>query len=75
MPNIPSWSERRVASALFVVALLLRVAWVVTLPNDLLWIDEREYADVARHMGHDAPGTVEELLERLSESMRLPALV
>ena len=32
-------------------------------------------ADVARNMGHDAPGTVEELLERLSESMRLPALV
>lgn len=32
------------------------------------------FADIARQMGHDAPGTVEELLERVSESARLPAL-
>lgn len=30
-------------------------------------------ADIARHLGPETPGTVEELLERVSESAHLPA--
>ena len=32
-------------------------------------------ADIARHLGPEAPGTVEELLERVSEPAHLPAHV
>ena len=43
---------RWVASPLFIFALALvaRLAWVLTLPNELIWIDEKEFAEIGRHI-------------------------
>ena len=35
---------------IFLVALAARVAWVLTLPNHLIWIDEKQFAEIARHI-------------------------
>lgn len=46
-------SPARVRSALFLVvalAILLRLIWVATLPPAVTWEDEREFAEVARHL-------------------------
>jgi 4-amino-4-deoxy-L-arabinose transferase-like glycosyltransferase len=35
---------------IFLVALAARIAWVLTLPNELIWIDEKQFAEIARHI-------------------------
>jgi len=35
---------------IFLVALAVRVGWVLTLPNELIWIDEKQFAEIARHL-------------------------
>jgi 4-amino-4-deoxy-L-arabinose transferase-like glycosyltransferase len=47
-------SRVRAGLLLFAVALGLRLAWVLTLSDTLTWIDERQFADIARHIvaGH-----------------------
>jgi 4-amino-4-deoxy-L-arabinose transferase-like glycosyltransferase len=35
---------------IFLVALTARVVWVLTLPNELIWIDEKQFAEIARHI-------------------------
>jgi 4-amino-4-deoxy-L-arabinose transferase-like glycosyltransferase len=47
-PRVPSL--RALILGLFVLALLARLAWVMTLAGPLTWDDEREFADVARHL-------------------------
>jgi 4-amino-4-deoxy-L-arabinose transferase-like glycosyltransferase len=37
-------------TAIFVAALVLRLAWIATLDGSLTWDDEREFAQVARHL-------------------------
>jgi 4-amino-4-deoxy-L-arabinose transferase-like glycosyltransferase len=37
---------------IFAVALLARLAWVATLRNELAWIDEQEFVEVAQHIAH-----------------------
>ena len=41
---------RRAAWGIFVLALVIRVAFVLTLPPTLTWDDEREFTAVARHL-------------------------
>jgi 4-amino-4-deoxy-L-arabinose transferase-like glycosyltransferase len=43
--------------AVFLTALLVRLAWVVTLENDIKWIDEQQFAEIARHLA-DGDGYV-----------------
>jgi 4-amino-4-deoxy-L-arabinose transferase-like glycosyltransferase len=49
---IDSRMSRRVGLAIFALALVLRLAWVLTLENRLTWIDEQEFAQIAEHMSH-----------------------
>lgn len=50
--NAMSALVRRAGSPLgvFFIALAARVAWVLTLPNELIWIDEKQFAEIARHI-------------------------
>lgn len=51
MPADAPAARRGTTALVFVVALLVRLAWVVHLPPDrLMWSDEREFLDVARHL-------------------------
>jgi 4-amino-4-deoxy-L-arabinose transferase-like glycosyltransferase len=36
--------------SIFAIALAVRVAWIVTLPETLVWADEHEFVSVARHL-------------------------
>jgi 4-amino-4-deoxy-L-arabinose transferase-like glycosyltransferase len=42
--------ERRPALVIFVLALVLRLAWISTVENRLAWPDEQEFAAVASHI-------------------------
>src|SRR4029453_8191895 len=44
--------RRYPAPIIFAIALLLRLAWIATLENELAWIDEQEFASVAQHIAH-----------------------
>jgi 4-amino-4-deoxy-L-arabinose transferase-like glycosyltransferase len=35
-------------AGIFLVALAARVAWILTLPDHLIWIDEKQFAEIAR---------------------------
>jgi 4-amino-4-deoxy-L-arabinose transferase-like glycosyltransferase len=41
-----TWS----ATTIFLVALVARVAWIATLPNHLIWVDEKEFAEIGRSL-------------------------
>jgi hypothetical protein len=41
---------KRNVLVVFVLALVLRLGWVVTLPETLMWPDEEEFAAIARHL-------------------------
>jgi 4-amino-4-deoxy-L-arabinose transferase-like glycosyltransferase len=43
--------------AVFLTALILRLAWIATLENQINWFDEREFAAIARHLA-DGEGYV-----------------
>ena len=47
-------ATRRTSLMIFLCALALRLAWVLTLGDHLTWIDEREFAEVGTHLaaGH-----------------------
>lgn len=45
---LPRWACSPLT--IFAVALLARVAWVLTLPNELIWIDEKQFAEIAHHL-------------------------
>ena len=37
-------------TVIFFLALVVRIAWVSTLRNDLVWADEKVFAEIARHL-------------------------
>lgn len=41
-----TWST----ATIFLVALVARVVWVWTLPNHLIWVDEKEFAEIGRSL-------------------------
>jgi 4-amino-4-deoxy-L-arabinose transferase-like glycosyltransferase len=43
--------------AVFLTALVVRLAWVATLRNEIRWIDEQQFAEIARHLA-DGDGYV-----------------
>ncbi len=47
---IAAWSNQWPGLVIFTVASLLRIAWVLTLRNEVTWIDEREFVSVAQHL-------------------------
>ncbi len=46
----PPWYLRHVDLLVFVLALVGRLAWIVTRDDTLGWIDERQFIDIARHL-------------------------
>jgi 4-amino-4-deoxy-L-arabinose transferase-like glycosyltransferase len=51
----PGWGPTLIRWAcspagVFTIALAARVAWVLTLPNELIWVDEKQFAETARHI-------------------------
>ncbi len=48
--TIVAWSDQRRALLIFTLAILPRVIWIVTLRDDLTWIDEHEFVAVAQHL-------------------------
>jgi 4-amino-4-deoxy-L-arabinose transferase and related glycosyltransferases of PMT family len=45
-----SWIKVNPGMVIFFTALVLRIAWVATLHNGLVWPDEEEFAEIARHL-------------------------
>jgi len=47
-PTLARWACSPLG--IFTIALVTRVAWVLTVPNELIWIDEKQFAETARHL-------------------------
>jgi len=44
--------DRRIGWVIFVLALILRLAWSLHLQNQTYWIDEDDFFDIAQHIVH-----------------------
>lgn len=50
MPNSNRWVTGWGSAGIFVVALVARLLWISTLHNEIRWIDEQDFASIARHL-------------------------
>ena len=49
-----SWIKINPGMVIFFSALILRITWVATLRNGLIWPDEEEFAEIGRHLASGA---------------------